>query len=149
MRSPNMAPLVGTVVKTICLRPYTMMGIAEAIRLGNYNEVTFDIGSLFAPEQMFLRESADVHLVRFDQDPSSEGIMVWEETSGKKLMRASHTLAIGIQCPEEQRRDPIIGLGSVRSGTALCLDGNVDWRRLVRVPAKGQFRRRSLFGFTD
>ncbi len=66
-------------------------------------------------------------LFHFDKDVSSENAKKQIEEAGYEVGKIEHVLSFGANYPEEQRKFPIVGLGSV---------GEVDGR--CRVPCLGR-----------
>ncbi len=145
---PTKPPLIGTVVTTLTLKPYSAKSVAEAIKLGKYNGVDDDIVTLFADDEVGLATAVNVTLVQFDRYSFANEVLDWAKANGdKKPILPKHIHAIGIQHCEEQRKLPIVGLGSVRGGRVLCLFGNSVWRGLLRVSVSVDWDRLCLFGF--
>ncbi|GEM_PF-3191771 len=145
---PPKPPLVGTVVKTITLKPYNVKSVAEAIKLGKYDGVDGDIAALFADDEVGLTKPQKVVFVEFDRNWTDAEVLAWAKENGdKKPLLPKHIYGIGIQYPEEQRKAPIVGLGSVRDGRVLCLIGRSDWRILDRYSVSFDWLRLFLVGF--
>ncbi len=141
-------PLVGTVVKTITLKPYNAKSVAEAIKLGKYDGVDGDIVQLFADDEVGLTTAQKVILVQFDRNWTNTEVLAWAKENGdKKPILPKHIYAIGAQHPEEQRKRSIAGCGSVRDGSVLCLGGNSDWRRLRRGSVSVGWGQGCMVGF--
>jgi len=141
-------PLVGTIVKTLTLKPFRAESVADAIRQGRYNYVHFKIVRLFTSNEVNITTEVKVDLVGFDRDWSNEDVSVWAKANGgKKPILPKHIYAIGIQHPEEQRHARIVGHGSVRAGNILCLRGDSGWRILDRYPVSYDWGRDCLVGF--
>lgn len=140
-------PLVGTVVKTLHLKPNKMQSIKNAIKLGKYDGVTGDIVELFASDEVSLTEAADIQLVQFDRDPFYDEMLAWGTANNKKPMLGKHLHAIAVQYPEEHCLAPIVALGSVQHGSVLSLRGNSFWRYLNRYTGQSRWYRSCLFGF--
>lgn len=141
-------PLVGTVVKTLRLKPNKVSSVAEAIQLGNYDGHDGAIVQLFADDEAGLAEAVNVDLVQFDRDPLYDEMLAWAEANNNRApILPKHIYAIGKQYPKDQRVAPIVGLGSVRGGHVLYLYGYSRWRRLCRSMVEGGWGRDCLFGF--
>lgn len=146
---PSKPALVGTLVKTLVLKPYKAKSVADAIKLGKYDGVDHGIAELFAEDGVGLGEETRIDLYQFNRDPEySEEVLEWAKDNGnKKPILPPHIYGIGIQHPEDQRRNPIVELGSVRSGEVLCLYGGSGWRSLDRGSFRLGWGRFYLFGF--
>lgn len=141
-------PLVGNFVKTLQLNPYKVKSVKDAIKLGKYNSHDGDIVQLFASDDVGLTEAVSVDLVRFDRDLFYDEMLAWAKENGdKKPIMPKHLYAIGIQHPEEQRKAPIVALGSVQHGSVLYLSGYSVWRNLNRNAIESGWNRDCLFGF--
>ncbi len=142
------SPLVGIVVKTLHLELYMAESIRRAIELGNYDGYGNDIIRTFALDEVGLTEVASVDLVQFDRDPNYQEILAWAEENGeKKPIRPKEIFGIGIKHPDEQRKYPIVGVGSVRRGGVLYLRGDSGSRYLNADSVEGRWNRICRFGF--
>lgn len=140
-------PLVGRVVKTIAIPPYTASNFSEAIRLGEFDNGTTDIVSQFAEEQVGLTKHTKVELVAFDRDWWNDEVLVWGTENGRKPIVTAHTIGIATKLRGEQRGQPIAALGSERQGSVLYLRGNAGWPSLRCRTVEGRWDRDYLVGF--
>ena len=144
----SLPPLVGTLINTLRLKPNKLKSVAEAIKLGEYNGHDGEIVTLFADDEVRLTKAVRVDLIQYDHNPSYDEILIWAKANGeRKPIFPKHIYATGIQHREEQRRAPIVGLGSVQRGNVLYLNGNSDWRNLNHNSVQSNWNRNCLFGF--
>lgn len=146
-QSAQPPPLVGTVVKTLHLSPYEATSFAEAIKAGKYGESTAETLPHCAADEAGLAYAADVDLVQFDRDSRYDEMLTWGRVNRKQPIRPRHLLGIGSQHPDEQRKVPIVAIGSARFDYVLSLSGGFGWRRLDLHFTGHSFPQGCLFGF--
>lgn len=146
------------VIKTLRLfKFYRRWSLAEALKnLGEYEpdldggpgDVS-EVANLFAGEVVGLEESVDVHLILVEygeQMVTDFDVSQWMKDNGFEQMQLKHTIAIGLQYPDEQTQlDSIWALGSVRNRFVFVLGSEhicgqpIYIRRLFRVTRPGHF----------
>lgn len=147
--SPARPQLVGKVWKTIIVPAYTAKDFADAASLGNFDnrDSLGDTIRLFGKERVGLVEIVKIDLVEFDRNWWYDEAVAWGEQNKKPPMATAHTMGISAGLPDEQRKRPIVELGSVRDGDVLCLNGSSGWRYLDRNTVKGRWPRDCVVGF--
>lgn len=155
-QQPAITPLVGTLVKKLVIKPYRAKSIAHAIKLGKYNNansssaklVIKSITRIFADDDVCLTEKVIVDLFQYDRNWSYYEVMAWAKENGnKKPILPKHIFGISIQHPKEQRKTPIVAIGSVWRSHMLYLCGNSNWRCLNRCSVASGWNRYGLVGF--
>jgi hypothetical protein len=142
-------PLVGTIVKTVIVAPYQVKSIAEAVKLGKYDDHARNIPELFAEDEIGLTESSKVNFVCFNRNVETDEVLAWGEENKAKPILPKHAYGIGIQHPNEQCNAPIVALGSFRYGRVLVLYGDGGWRSLNCNTVRFRWPRGFLFGFVS
>lgn len=116
----------GTVTSRIRLQPSSgVRSIFDAVWFGKYNLVDDDIYTAFSTD-FGLTKAVDVELVHFNCEARDYEALAWGRRNGMRPIKAKHMFEIGIQHPREQCLGPILGLGSIRYGEAIYLDGQND-----------------------
>lgn len=130
------------------------LSVKEAIEAGKYDWKNGDINDKNFPFKRFGSAEIDIRLVHFNKDMSSEDVLKELDKMGLRPAELPELLALGAECPDEQRKYPIVALGSVRqrwhSGYVpdLWLDSvgrslglscfELDWRAHCRFAAVGK-----------
>ncbi len=85
----------------------------EAISAGKYDYVNEDITEKHFPQDKKEgKEKVDLELVHFNKGMSSEEVLSELKNRGYKPAALSELLAFGEKYPQEQRKCPIVALGS-------------------------------------
>lgn len=109
--------------------------LEQRIALGKYGWRNSDINEKRSPHDVATIGEWEYDLYHPNRDISSEDAVVGAEVDGWIVAKAEHLLSFGESFPEEQRKYPIIALGSVcgvgdgRHVLGLWVDGS--GRRLV------------------
>lgn len=99
---------------TITVKPN--LTLTERIALGKYGWVNSDITEKMFPNDATTVGKWEFKLVHLNRVVSSEDAKFAVEVDGWTVAKAEHLLAFGDAFPEEQRKYPIIALGSVCNG---------------------------------
>ncbi len=153
VHKPGQEPLVGTVIKTLCLKPSKARSVKELIKLGEYTGHRHDeILEKFKSEEVGFAEAVKVGLVRFNRSSYRSEILTWAKKNGnKQLILPKHLFEIGIQHPKEQIKNKLVALGPVDRflSPILYLEGYspTNMRDLNYVDLNERFNQYWLFGF--
>ncbi len=133
---PGYPSLVGTLVKTLHLKPYKVKSYEEFLELSKCKACRDpDYGNLFiAPEdELCLTEAVSVDLFQFDTSPGNNWVLKWAKDNGKKPIKPRHIYAIAIQHREELllHDKTIVELRSNRRNC--CLTSNSGQLSLSRI----------------
>src|SRR3989338_3545012 len=100
------AEKIGNVFKIV----KTSYTTSELIRCGRYDWVNNWITDERFPIAKHAQKLQKIELVGFDHDPTSEEVLEDFIRRGLKRPTYEDGLCFGVQCPEEQRRHPIVFL---------------------------------------
>ena len=89
------------------------MSLEEMIRAGHYDWENDNLTAKRFPIKGEGKVDLEVKLFHFDRSISSEDAKRTIEESGYQVAQTEHLLAYGAKNPEEQRKYPIVALGSV------------------------------------
>jgi len=114
------------------------LSLEEMIKAGNYDWVNSDITAKRFPIKSAGQDEWEFKMFHFDRSISSEdvvaGIKADDTVNPWQPANIEHLLTYGKNNPEEQRKYPIVGLGSfgqVGGGRGVpCLDGGASGRGL-------------------
>ena len=89
------------------------LNVKEAIKAGKYDWENDDIN-----DKNFLSKRSgsaliDIRLVHFNKDMSFEDVLKELNKMGLRPVELPELLALGAECPAEQRKYPVVALGSV------------------------------------
>ena len=89
------------------------LNVKEAIKAGKYDWENDDIN-----DKNFLSKRSgsaliDIRLVHFNKDMSFEDVLKELNKMGLRPAKLPELLALGAECPAEQRKYPVVALGSV------------------------------------
>ncbi len=109
--------------------------MADMVKAGNYNYANPNITSENFPLDAEGKTEDEVFILHFDRTITSEQAIAEMDKKGLRPATITHALAFGAQHPEEQRKYPIIFLGSSWVDSdgrrrVPCLDVGGDKRRL-------------------
>lgn len=124
----------------------------ELVKAGTYDWVNDYITSRNFPIRSHEPDEADVVLLDFDHDPTSEEALVVAEKQGLVRPTYEDALRFGIQHPEEQRKSPIVFLHEPWLGPhdyrfVVGLRGGASDRRLSLGLFVGRWGRDFRFAF--
>ena len=111
------------------------MTVEEAVRKGAYDHSNGDITTKHFPLTRKGRTEVEVKLFHFNRKMTSEEVLAEMDKAGYRAAETHELLALGEKYPEEQRKYPIAGLGSVWLGwrdgfRVVCLDENDNEREV-------------------
>ena len=86
--------------------------VQDMVKAGKYDWVNSDINGTNFPVIRRGEEMAEVHLIHFNRDITSEEALLELDKMGFKPEELPGLLALGAQHPELQREYPIVALGS-------------------------------------
>ena len=108
------------------------MSLSEMIALGKYNWINSDINAENFPIDKPIRDDEETRLFHFDRVISSAEVEAEMAKEGWKPAKIWHLLFWGAKNPEEQKKYPIVALGSVWRGLVPCLDwDDIDRERYL------------------
>ena len=87
--------------------------LADMVSTGKYDWVNSDITEKHFPNTRRGKEEVSLHLVHFNRNIGSEDALRELDKMGFRPATIEELLAFGAQNPEEQRKYPIVALGSV------------------------------------
>ena len=87
--------------------------LEAAIRAGNYDWKNNDINDKNFPSKRSGSAELDIRLVHFNKNMSSEDVLMELDKMGLRPAELQELLAFGAKYPDEQRKYPIVVLGSV------------------------------------
>jgi len=154
VQKPPKLPLVGTVVKTLYLKPDRVKSFKKGIKRGKYNTQSVTTGyspRKFTHDEVDLIEPVSVDLIQFNQRASYDEMLVWaKENGGKVWMQFKHLFAIGIQHTEEQRGVSIMAIGSEDPNAYGAYEFSSGQRHLYKTAKSGtDWSEISLFGLLN
>lgn len=109
--SKVMMESAGEVFNTIIVA--SGLALTERISLGSYDWVNGDINEKRFPHDATTIGEWEWKLVHLNRDISSDDAKLAVEVDGFTCAKVEHLLAFGEAFPEEQRKYPIVALGSV------------------------------------
>lgn len=89
------------------------MSIEEMVATGRYDWVNSDLTTKRFPIKGGGTEDVEAKIFHFDRSISSEEAKRLIEEAGWEVAKTEHLLAFGAKHPDEQRKFPIVALGSV------------------------------------
>lgn len=98
------------------------LSVEKAVKAGKYNWEDDDINDKNFPSKHSGSAEIDIQLIHFNKGMSSEDVLKELDKMGLRPAELPELLALGAKYPYEQRKYPIIALGSVWRD----LDGDCD-----------------------
>ena len=92
------------------------LSVKEAVSAGKYDWENDDINDKNFPSKRSGLAQIDIRLVHFNKDMSSEDVLKELDKMGLRPAELPELLALGAEYPDEQRKYPIVALGSVWRG---------------------------------
>ena len=89
------------------------LSVREAIMAGNYDWKNGDINGKNFSSKRSSSALIDIRLVHFNKDMSFEDVLKELNKMGLRPAKLPELLALGAECPAEQRKYPVVALGSV------------------------------------
>lgn len=87
--------------------------LEKMIEAGQYARVNSDINSTAFPIKRGKTVEVETQLVGFDKTMSSEAVLTELDRMGLRAANIMELLAFGAKYPEEQKKNPVVALGSV------------------------------------
>lgn len=106
-----------------------------AIKAGNYDWENDYIDDNNFPPKRSGSAKLDIRLIHFNKDMSSEDVLKELDKMGLRPIELPELLAFGVAYPDEQRKYPVVALGSFLrdggiDGDVACLSGDAGERAL-------------------